>query len=100
MFDILGSLMGIGKKVIGNITGDMDKSQERQAKIDEAEISGAPTSGLRLWRSALGWALSVAFVWEVMIRPILTTYWPDITLPPSFIKEVTSLLLGMLGLGI
>ncbi len=34
-----------------------------------------------------------------MVRPVILTYWPDTPLPPSVLKEITSLLLGMLGLG-
>lgn len=70
-----------------------------QSRINEAEVSGAPPSRLRLWRSFLGWALTLAFLWEVMVRPVILTYWPDTPLPPSVLKEITSLLLGMLGLG-
>ena len=62
-------------------------------------MSGAPPSRLRLWRSFLGWALTLAFLWEVMVRPVILTYWPDTQLPPSVLEEITSLLLGMLGLG-
>lgn len=106
MFEVLKTVFGWGAKAVDAVTGRDDKareeqgkSQERQARINEAEISGAPQSGLRLWRSFLGWALAVAFLWEVMARPVIATYWPGALLPPSFMKEVTSLLLGMLGLG-
>ena len=62
-------------------------------------MSGAPPRRLRLWRSCRGWALTLAFLWEVLVRPVILTYWPDTPLPPSVLKEITSLLLGMLGLG-
>ena len=99
MFDIIKTIFGIGRAVLGKTSEDADKSRERQARINEAEISGAPQSHLRLWRSALGWVLALSFIWEVIARPVIVTYWPGVLLPPSFIKETTSLLLGMLGLG-
>lgn len=99
MFEILKSVFGIGEKAMEKIFPDRAKSREAQAQINESEISGAPASRLRLWRSFLGWALSLAFVWEVIARPVILTYWPQIVLPPSAIREISSLLLGMLGLG-
>lgn len=87
-------LLKAGKSAANVITG----SREAQARINEKEVDGAPPSRLRLWRSFLGWTCAICFVWEVVARPIVTTYWPGATLPPSFLKEVTSLLLSLLGL--
>lgn len=100
MFEVFKKLFGLGKSAVTAITGVDQESRKNQAHINEEEIKGAPQSMLRLWRSALGWALALSFVWEVMARPVIATYFPNATLPPSFIKETTSLLLGMLGLGI
>ncbi len=97
MFDILKSIFGIGEKALEKVFPDRARAREAQAKINEAEICGAPPSRLRLWRSFLGWALSLAFVWEAIARPIIVTYWPQVVLPPSAIREISSLLLGMLG---
>lgn len=94
---LLGDILG---KVLGKSTTDKDKILEAQSRINEQEVAGAPQSLLRLWRSFLGWALALAFVWEVMIRPVIFTYWPAVALPPSMLKEISSLLLGMLGLGL
>jgi hypothetical protein len=86
----------IGKGV-DKIWPDKSKAREQQTALNAEELKGAPPSRLRLWRSALGWALLICFVWEVMIRPVLVTYWPNITLPPSMLEEVCKLLLFMLG---
>lgn len=99
MFGWLKSLLGIGEKAMEKIFPDRAASREAQSRINEAEVAGAPASRLRLWRSFLGWALSVAFIWEVIARPVIATYWPEVRLPESVLKEVSSLLLGMLGLG-
>ena len=80
MFDILKSIFGIGEKALEKVFPDRARAREAQAKINEAEICGAPPSRLRLWRSFLGWALSLAFVWEAIARPIIVTYWPQVVL--------------------
>lgn len=99
MFGWLEKLFGIGGKALDKIFPDRAASREQQARINEQEVSGAPASRLRLWRSFLGWVCAVLFCWEVAGRAIIMTYWPDTKLPPSVLKEVSSLLFGMLGLG-
>jgi len=99
MFGWLGNLLGgIGGKILDKVSPDKSASREQQARINEAEIQGAPTSIMRLWRSFLGWVLSIGFLWE-LIRPVILHYWPATDLPPSMAKEISALLLGMLGLG-
>lgn len=96
---ILSSILGIGEKVMEKISPDRAASRQQQTELNTAEIQGAPVSRLRLWRSFLGWALSLAFLWEACVRPVVAHYWPDANLPPSTIKEISTILLGMLGLG-
>lgn len=93
---ILGDLIG---KVADKIAPDKGKVIEGQNRINEAEVAGGPATRLRLWRSFLGWVLALVFAWEVVGRTIIVTYWPDVLLPPSMLKEVSHILLGMLGLG-
>ena len=90
---------GLGSKIVDRLLPDRAASREQQAKINEAEVAGEPASILRLCRSFLGWVLAIVFAWEVVGRNVILTYWPDTKLPPSMVKEVTQLLLGMLGLG-
>ncbi len=96
MFGFWGNIFG---KVLDRVSPDRAATREAQSRINEAEISGAPASRLRLWRSFLGWVLTLIFVWEVAGRTVIMTYWPDTKLPPSVLKEVSTVLLGMLGLG-
>lgn len=96
---LLDTILGLGGKIMDRVSPDRAASRQQQTDINQAEVQGAPTSSLRLWRSFLGWVLSVAFVWEACIRPVVLHYLPDANLPPSMIKEISSLLLGMLGLG-
>lgn len=96
---IIDGILGIGSKVMDKVWPDRAASREQQAQINQAEVAGAPQSRLRLWRSFLGWMLSLLFCWEVVGRAVITTYWPGAKLPPSVLKEISTLLLGMLGLG-
>lgn len=92
-------LGGIIDSISGKFAANKDKVVEGQNRINEAEVAGAPASRLRLWRSFLGWILTLVFAWEVVGRSIILTYWPDTVLPPSMLKEISHILLGMLGLG-
>ena len=91
---IVGDLIGKG---LDKVFPDKAESRKQQAEINRAELEGAPPSRLRLWRSFLGWTLALLFVWETIARPIIVTYWPNATLPPSVLEEVIKLLLFMLG---
>ena len=93
---LVGDIIG---KIADKIAPDKGKVIEGQNRINEAEVAGAPASRLRLWRGFLGWVLASVFAWEVVARPIIVTYWPDAKLPPSMLKEIMHILLGMLGLG-
>ena len=93
---VLGTLLD---RTTNRLLPDRSKVAENQSAINQAELSGAPASRLRLWRSFLGWVLSLAFAWEVAVRPVISTYWPEVRLPPSVLGEVSRILLGMLGLG-
>lgn len=86
----------IGKGV-DKIWPDKSEARAQQVALNQEELKGAPQSKLRLWRSFLGWALSLLLVWEVAIRPVIATYWPDVTLPPSCLETVAKLLLFMIG---
>lgn len=92
-------LGGLIESISGKFAANKDKIVEGQNRINEAEVAGAPASRLRLWRPFLGWVLTFVFAWEVVGRSIIITYWPDTVLPPSTLKEISHVLLGMLGLG-
>lgn len=84
-------------KGMDKIWPDKGEARRQQSEINRAELEGAPPSRLRLWRSFLGWVASLLFVWEVVGRPIIVTYWPDVPLPPSALSEVVKLLFFMVG---
>lgn len=94
---LLKRLLGLGEKGLEGALSQKAQARAEQARLNEEEISGAPVSRLRLWRSFLGWALSLAFCWEVA-RAFIVHYLPDASVPPSMLREITGLLFGMLGL--
>lgn len=100
MLSPFGFISDIFNKITDKIAPDKQKVIDGQNRINEAEVAGGPPSILRLWRGFLGWVLALVFAWEIIGRGIITTYWPDVRLPPSAMKEVSHILLGMLGLGL
>lgn len=95
--DWISSLSNMLGRIWDKIWPDKEKSREQQTSINQMELQGAPSSNLRLWRSFLGWVLTVLFVWETIGRAIVVTYWPDVLLPPSTLEVVSQMLLLMLG---
>ena len=102
MWALLGTIIGGLTGAAGKMLPDRSKQNEAQSRINEAEINGAPARALRLWRSCLGWMLTLLFGWEVagrlIIVPLLFPGWCEY-LPPSALNQIMTLLLGMLGLG-
>ncbi|MDE7064450.1 MAG: holin family protein, partial [Desulfovibrionaceae bacterium] len=78
-------LGGIFGKAVDRLAPDKGKILEAQSRINEQEASGAPASALRLWRPFLGWVLTLLFVWEVVVRPVLLHLQPDVSLPPPML---------------
>jgi len=63
MWRTLGKALGNLARVADRLLSRNERRCEAQSRINESEVSGAPQSRLRLWRSFLGWALSLLFVW-------------------------------------
>jgi len=101
MWHFLGkALRGLARNA-DRLLADRRRHSEAQGRINQQEVSNAPVSLLRLWRSFLGWALSLLFVWEVAGRlvliPLLAPQW-EARLPPPALEQIMTLLAGMLGL--
>jgi len=95
----LKTLASAAGRAVEKLFPDKAEARRQQVELNRAELAGAPSSRLRLWRSFLMWVLSLCFAWEVAARPVLLTYWPALRLPPSMLEEVQTLLLGAMGLG-
>lgn len=96
MWALLGNLLGGITGAVGKILPDRNRQNDAQSRINEAEVGGAPASILRLWRSFLGWMLSLLFCWEVAGRLIIPLLFPALRdhLPPSALNQIMTLLLG------
>ena len=93
MWSLIAKLLGGVGSIVGRSLPDRNRQNEGQSRINEAEVSGAPASRMRLWRSFLGWILG-----RMVIAPLFFAQWGQ-NLPPSALDQIMALLLGMLGLG-
>lgn len=74
--------------------GGDDSSSGRHAPV--RDDSG---QSFQRWRLACSLLLSLALLWEIAARPILKSLWPDLELPQSVLKEISTLLMGLCGMG-
>jgi len=105
---ILASITGLlGTGVVGKVAGKIidtvapDKAEARrqQFELNKAEIEKAPQSKLFLWRPFVMWLFALLAAWEIIARPIIVTYWPNVSVPPSMLETVMEVLLGGMALG-
>ena len=70
----LSALLGLGGKALEKILPDRARLQQQQMEIN-AETER--TSGGRMTpRKLLMYLLAVAAGWELLLRPVIATYWP------------------------
>lgn len=93
----LTSLLGLGGKVLDKVLPDRAKFQEKNLEIN-AETERA-SGGCMTPRKLLMYVLIFLFVWEVAARPVIVTYWPELPLPPSMLREVMLAVSSLFGLG-
>lgn len=78
---------------LAQLTGQMD--------IDKAEAES--TDKLQHWRGGLGWVCTSAYFYHFVVHPlaggILTIVGHPVVLPTLDVSELTTLTMGMLGLG-
>ena len=93
----LTSLLGIGGKVLDKVLPDRGRFQEKNLEINaETERS---SGGRMTPRKLMMYLCCLLFAWEVAIRPIIVTYWPETPLPPSMLTEVMLAVSSLFGLG-
>lgn len=97
MLTFLQNLLGIGGKALDKIFPDRAKLQEKNLEIN-AETEKASNGGMTP-RKLMMYVLVFLFVWEVVGRTILATYWPEIPLPPSIKQEVMLAAGSLFGMG-
>lgn len=97
MFSLIKSLFGLGEKALGKVFPDRAKFQEKNLEIN-AETERA-SGGRMTPRKLLMYVFALGLAWELMIRPVISTYWPEATLPPSMLKELMTAASAMFGMG-
>lgn len=116
---VLALLSGAGKLIsefMGSLDGDAKRRAELlleelravqaadggQMRINEAEAAH-PSIFVAGWRPFIGWVCGAGFVYEFIVRPLITwatgLWMPDCALPPSLGDALAELVLGMLGMG-
>ena len=107
----LNVVAGIIDKVADKIDDfTLDKAEKAQLiqEINKAQLEvnkvEAGQQGLFVrWRPFLGWVLSIAFAYHFVLQPflifILASFGKQVVLPTFDMDTMTTILLGMLGLG-
>lgn len=96
MLSFLQGLLGIGGKAMDKLFPDRSKLVEKNLDINaetERTSGGAMTP-----RKLFMYILAFLFVWEVVGRPVIVTYWPHVPLPPSMKQEVMVFSSALFGL--
>lgn len=74
---------------------------QAQTKINEVEAA-SPSLFVSGWRPFVGWVCGLGFAYTFLINPLLalviTVYRPELILPVLNSSELTTILIGMLGL--
>lgn len=97
MLGFLKNLLGIGGKALDKLFPDRAKLQEKNLEIN-AETEKASNGGMTP-RKLMMYVLVFLFVWEVLGRNIIATYWPATLLPPPMLQEILLAVGSLFGMG-
>ena len=107
----LNVVAGIIDKVADKIDDfTLDKAEKAQliqeinkAQLEVNKVEAGQTGLLVRWRPFLGWVLSIAFSYHFVLQPflifLLAMFGKQIQLPMFDMGTLTTVLMGMLGLG-
>lgn len=117
---VLGSILDIGTKLIDKLIPDPKAKAEALQKLQELEQNGdlaviggqneinkieaaSPTLFVSGWRPSVGWVCSSALALQLVVLPLLswvaTLLGRTVAVPVLNTELLTTLLVGMLGLG-
>jgi|SRR6185369_1006039 len=117
---VIDSILGIGEKLIDKLIPDPKQKADAILKLKELEQSGdlaviagqieinkieaaSPLTFVSGWRPAIGWVCATALAFQLVGSPILSwasTLAGHPVVPPVLnVELLTTLLIGMLGLG-
>jgi len=117
---IIGSILDIGEKLIERLIPDPKQKAEALLKLQELQQSGdlaviagqnkineieaaSPTLFVSGWRPFIGWVCGSALAFQLVLGPLVmwasTIVHRPVALPVMQTELLTTLLVGMLGLG-
>jgi len=108
-------LLGIASKVFDKVFPDPVKAAEAKLELYKLQQSGELTAMIAQtdtnkveaasssvfvagWRPFIGWVCGLALMYQYLIRPFVTAFYPELIFP-GLDDNLWQLLLGMLGLG-
>ena len=107
--DIVGKIIDKVTDNVDRFTLDKQEKAELIAEINKAQLevnkveAGHTSMFVAGWRPFTGWVCSFALLYHFILQPLLTfllyTFGNEITLPTFDMTTLTTVLLGMLGLG-
>ena len=107
--DIVGKIIDKVTDNVDRFTLDKQEKAELIAEINKAQLevnkveAGHTSMFVAGWRPFTGWVCSFALLYHFILQPLLTfllyTFGNEIILPTFDMTTLTTVLLGMLGLG-
>jgi hypothetical protein len=107
--DVVGSIIGKVADRIDDFTFDKQEKAELIAEINKAQLevnkveSGHTSMFVAGWRPFVGWTCGIALCYHFVIQPFLVflcySFGYQVELPVFNMQTLTTVLMGMLGLG-
>jgi hypothetical protein len=113
---VLDVLSGPLSEILDKFVADKDLKQKlsheleislHRANIAQLEVNKTEAAHKSIfvsgWRPFVGWCCGVSLAYHFLVAPflafILGFYYPDVTLPEFDFSQLSTILMGMLGLG-
>ncbi len=107
--DVVGSIIGKVADRIDDFTFDKQEKAELIAEINKAQLevnkveSGHTSMFVAGWRPFVGWTCGIALCYHFVLQPFLVflcySFGYQVELPVFNMQTLTTILMGMLGLG-
>ena len=107
--DVVGSIIGKVADRIDDFTFDKQEKAELIAEINKAQLevnkveSGHTSMFVAGWRPFVGWTCGIALCYHFVLQPFLVflcySFGYQVDLPVFNMQTLTTVLVGMLGLG-
>ena len=107
--DVVGSIIGKVADRIDDFTFDKQEKAELIAEINKAQLevnkveAGHTSMFVAGWRPFVGWTCGIALCYHFVLQPFLVflcySFGYQVELPVFNMQTLTTILMGMLGLG-